>query len=103
VGVGALKPVNEATVELKRMYVRPIAQGHGVGRALLDHLLADAAQIGYSSVRLETLLFMNAAQALYRGHGFVETTPFAGSETAGSELHPITLFMALDLQPPANA
>ncbi|HWC67243.1 MAG TPA: GNAT family N-acetyltransferase, partial [Acidimicrobiales bacterium] len=31
VGVGALKPVDDTTADVKRMYVRPAAQGLGVG------------------------------------------------------------------------
>lgn len=74
-GVAALKPVDDETAELKRMYVRPRGRGHGAGRALLTHLLAEARALGYGTVRLETAIFMTEAQRLYesmgsgRGHG----------------------------------
>jgi len=97
VGVGTLKPVDGTTAEIKRMYVRPAAQGRGVGRALIARLLQDARAEGYTTVRLETLRFMTTAQAMYRSLGFVDTAPFEGSEAAGTVAEPITLFMELDL------
>jgi GNAT superfamily N-acetyltransferase len=97
VGVGALKPINEKTGEIKRMYVRPSAQGLGAGRAMLTRLVGDARAEGYTTVRLETLHLMTTAHAMYRAAGFVETPPFDGSETADSPLAPLTMFMELDL------
>jgi GNAT superfamily N-acetyltransferase len=97
VGVGTLKPVDGTTAEIKRMYVRPAAQGRGVGGALIARLLQDARAEGYTTVRLETLRFMTTAQALYRALGFVDVPPFDGSEAAGTVVEPLTIFMALDL------
>jgi len=97
VGVSTLKPVDETTAEIKRMYVRPAAQGLGVGRAIVARLLQDATAEGYATVRLETLRFMTIARAMYRAFGFVEVQAFDGSEAANTVLEPLTIFMALDL------
>ena len=97
VGVGTLKPVDETTAEIKRMYVRPAAQGLGVGRAILARLVQDARTEGYATVRLETLRFMTAAQAMYRAFGFVDVARFDGSEAADTVLDPLTIAMELDL------
>ena len=97
VGVGALKPVDDATAEIKRMYVSPSARGRGVARSLLERLLADARGLGYRTARLETADFMTEAHALYRSLGFVETTIFDGSETAESGIESFILFMELTL------
>jgi GNAT superfamily N-acetyltransferase len=97
VGVGTLKPVDDTTAEIKRMYVRPPAQGHGVGRAILARLVQDARAERYATVRLESLRFMTAARAMYRASGFVEVASFDGSETANTALEPLTIFMELDL------
>ena len=97
VGVGTLKPVDETTAEIKRMYVRPAAQGLGVGRAILARLVQDARTEGYATVRLETLRFMAAAQAMYRAFGFVDVARFDGSEAADTVLDPLTIAMELDL------
>jgi GNAT superfamily N-acetyltransferase len=102
VGVGTLKPVDDATAEIKRMYVRPASQGVGVGRAILTRLVQDARAERYVRVRLETLRFMTTAIAMYRAFGFVDGPSFVGSETASSPLEPLTIFMELDLdaEPP---
>jgi ribosomal protein S18 acetylase RimI-like enzyme len=97
VGVGALKPVDDTTAEIKRMYVRPAAQGRGVGRAMLARLVEDARSEGYVTVRLETVRFMTTAQALYRSFGFVEVARFDGSEAADTVFDPLTIYMELDL------
>jgi len=97
VGVGTLKPVDDTTAEIKRMYVRPAAQARGVGRAILARLLQEARAERYATVRLETLRFMTTAQEMYRAFGFVEVGRFDGSEAANTELEPLTIFMELEL------
>jgi GNAT superfamily N-acetyltransferase len=97
VGVGTLKPVDDTTAEVKRMYVRPAAQGLGVGRALLARLVQDARAEGYATVRLETLRFMTTAQAMYHAFDFVDIARFDGSEAATAGLDHLTSFMELDL------
>lgn len=93
VGVGALKPVDDTTAEVKRMYVRPQAQGRGAGRAILGRLLADARAEGYRVARLETADFMTPARALYTSLGFVETSMFDGSELAGTPFEPFAHYL----------
>ncbi|MEW2353249.1 GNAT family N-acetyltransferase [Spirillospora sp. NPDC029432] len=99
-GVGALKPVDTATAEIKRMYVRPEARGQGAGRAILETLLADARTIGYQTVRLETATFMREAHALYRSLDFQDRPIFDNTEAAMSGLEPFMLFMELRLPRP---
>ena len=98
VGVGALKPVDAATAEIKRMYVRPQARGRGVGRALLQRLLDDARGEGYRTARLESLRFMTEAHALYRSFGVVDTPHFDGAAAAMSGLEGVTYYMLKTLE-----
>lgn len=56
--------------ELKRMYVAPSARGHGVGRALVAAVEAEAVRLGATRVVLETGDLQVAAMALYRAVGF---------------------------------
>lgn len=97
VGVGALKPVDPTVGEIKRMYVRPLARGHGVGRAILERLLADARAIGYQTARLETAVFMREAHALYRSLGFQDRPMFDRAEASLSGIEAFVLFMELRL------
>jgi putative acetyltransferase len=69
-GCVALKPLADGAGELKRLYVRPAFRGQGIGRRLAVTALDAGGQIGYSVIRLDTLLSMTAAQALYRSLGF---------------------------------
>ncbi|XLZ70370.1 GNAT family N-acetyltransferase [Massilia sp. SR12] len=71
VGCGALRPLGlaeERLAEIKRMYARPGSQG--VGSALLAWLEAEARQIGYRALRLETRLVNARALRFYLAHGY---------------------------------
>lgn len=77
-GCGAIKHLADDHGELKSMRAAPEYRGRGVGRAILDHLLAEARTRGYTRVSLETGRPepFQPAQALYRANGFVECPPF---------------------------
>lgn len=79
-GCVALRPLDGPVGEVKRMHVLSTARRHGVGRALMQRLLADARQMGYHRVRLGTLSDMTAAQSLYRELGFVEIPKYRPEE-----------------------
>jgi putative acetyltransferase len=78
VGIGALRPIDHAHVEVKSMHVLEAARGTGVGRALLDHLLRLAAEQGFVRVSLETgtAPAFAAARQLYLAAGFAPCPPF---------------------------
>ena len=79
-GTAGLRELDAHTAEFKRMYVRPMARSQGVGRTLLQGLIAEARLVGYQRVRLDSARFMTAAHALYRSAGFQEINPYPGSE-----------------------
>lgn len=76
VGAVALKEHTPDTCEMKRLYVLPAAQGTGAGRLLCEALLAEAKNLGYSTMLLDSLRRLEAAVALYRKLGFAETEPY---------------------------
>jgi ribosomal protein S18 acetylase RimI-like enzyme len=80
------------------MYVRPRGRGHGAGRALLTHLLAEARALGYGTVRLETAIFMTEAQRLYESMGFRQRARFPGGEANLSGLDAAMRFLELRLE-----
>jgi len=61
----------EPFAEVKRMYARPRFRGRGLGRLVLERLLAAAAVWPIDEIRLETGERSPAAVALYRALGFV--------------------------------
>ncbi len=64
-----------ATCELRKMYFRETARGHGIGRALLELLLDEMRACGFRRCYLETTSWMHDAQRLYRAAGF---SPLSG-------------------------
>ena len=63
--------------EVKRMYVRPSHRGHGLGKAMLDHLAGCAQQQGLELLRLETGIYQVEAIGLYERYGFQRRAPFS--------------------------
>jgi putative acetyltransferase len=77
-GIGALKAIDAGHGELKSMHTASEARGHGVGRAMVDHLLGVARARGLRRVSLETGrpdAFI-PARSLYASFGFEQCEPF---------------------------
>jgi putative acetyltransferase len=70
-GIAPLEHGEPDICELRKMYFLPEARGLGAGRAMIDRCLETARRFGYKRCYLETLTGMDAAQALYRKHGFM--------------------------------
>jgi GNAT superfamily N-acetyltransferase len=70
VGCGAVRRLDEATAELKRMYVDPSVRGRGVGRRLVEALEREARLLGVTKIVLETGTRLARAIRLYEGMGY---------------------------------
>lgn len=72
-GCVGLRSIGDKTCEMKRLYVRPAFRKVGLGRLLLDRVVAEARVLGYTKMRLDTLPGkMDRAIAMYRYLGFRE-------------------------------
>jgi GNAT superfamily N-acetyltransferase len=91
IGCVALRPLDTGTAEVKRMYVTPAWRGRGVGRALLESLLAAARKRGYATLRLGTLDDMLAAQALYQSLGFAPIARYRPDELVDTRFFELSL------------
>lgn len=93
-GCGALKHLSNEVGKLSRLYVRPAYRGRGIGKAILDAILASAHARGFQSLSLETATFMTEAHSLYRSMGFQVTEPF---RDVPESLEDAEMFMTLRL------
>jgi GNAT superfamily N-acetyltransferase len=71
VGTIAVRPKDERTAELKRLYVAGAARGQGVGRALYEHAESFARTAGYERIWLDSSRRFVEARRLYERNGFV--------------------------------
>lgn len=69
-GCVALRRVSEQRAEAKRLYVRPDFRGLGLGRALLEWVIAEARAAGYTELVGDSMPVMRQALALYERRGF---------------------------------
>jgi GNAT superfamily N-acetyltransferase len=83
-GCIALRPVDEARAEAKRLYVRPGFRGQGIGLALLEWAIVEARAAGYREMLADTMPVMEKALAMYGGVGFQRTPPYTPDATPGA-------------------
>lgn len=104
VGVGALKELDRHHGELKTMHTAEASRGRGVGRAILDHLLAEARRRGYRRVSLETgtMDAFAPARALYESVGFRACEPFGSYRLTRHSVY-LTLALSEETQRSAGA
>ena len=88
VGCIGIRKLEDGICEMKRLYLRESARGKGVGLTLIEKVIADAREIGYAKMRLDTYPpKMGKAVRLYESHGFYEIKPYYENP------HGDTLFM----------
>jgi putative acetyltransferase len=94
IAVGALKRLTADHGELKSMHVAETRRRTGAGRALIEHLIADARRQGLTRLSLETgsWAYFESARAFYARHGFEVCGPFLGYVTDRN-----SVFMTLSL------
>jgi ribosomal protein S18 acetylase RimI-like enzyme len=76
------------------MYVRPAFRRQGIGGKLVELLIAEARQMGYRTMYLDTHIDQQAAHRLYSSFGFKVTEAYF---PVPEEFRAVSIFMKLDL------
>jgi putative acetyltransferase len=99
IGCGAVRRLDDATAEIKRMYVVPSERSAGIGRLIVGALEHRARALGVARIVLETGTKQAAAIALYEKLGFERIPPF-GEYVASAAT---SVCMAKPLRPEVSA
>jgi GNAT superfamily N-acetyltransferase len=83
IGSAAIKHLPDGAAELKRLYVRPAARGTGLGKRLATAAIDRARELGYTTIRLDTLPRMEAARGIYASLGFEPCEPWVDHPIPG--------------------
>lgn len=76
VGCGGVRRLDDATAEIKRMWIDPAIRGRGLGRRLLASLEMAARELGCRAVRLDTSAHLTEALRLYRTSGYHDISAY---------------------------
>jgi GNAT superfamily N-acetyltransferase len=93
-GCVAFRELDQDTVELKRMYVRPDQRGNGIGSKLVQELLEVARAQGRKRIILDSYHTMTGAHKIYRAAGFRDV---AAPEGFPEHYLGRVIFMEMDL------
>ena len=76
VGCGAIRPLDESCMELKRFYVDPLYRKNGIAGEILKKLEAMAQARNAAYIRLEAGAPQPEAIGFYKKHGYYEIEKF---------------------------
>jgi putative acetyltransferase len=83
-GTIALRRLSDRAGEVKRLYLRPQFRGRGLGRHLVEQVIAHARAVGYETLFADTLPIMTDALSLYAKMGFETTGAYTADPTPGA-------------------
>jgi GNAT superfamily N-acetyltransferase len=84
IACAGVRKIDSSIAELKRMFVDPGYRGLQLGQQLLQMALDATKQLGYTSIRLDTVPSMRSAIKLYESVGFREIDPYRFNPMPGA-------------------
>lgn len=79
-GTTGLFPLDNKTIELRKMYFDRRLRGRGYGKKMLERMIAQSREMKFKRIYLETAAVLKAAAALYKKYGFEPTAEGIHSE-----------------------
>ncbi|WP_207533223.1 GNAT family N-acetyltransferase [Desertivirga arenae] len=76
IGGGCFKLINDATAEVKRVFVSPYFRGLNVGSGLMEEIIEWAKELNLEALVLETGELQHQALQLFRKYGFAKIENF---------------------------
>ncbi|NIZ62710.1 hypothetical protein DL239_17190 [Sedimentitalea sp. CY04] len=96
VGCGVIRQIRPDAAELKRMYVRPSAQGMGLGRRLFEMRIDEARRMGCTTLYADTVKGNRAMLSMYEKYGF-SYIPRYPENPNSAELDPFLVYLECKL------
>ncbi|CCE79788.1 Piso0_001885 [Millerozyma farinosa CBS 7064] len=90
-GCVALRKIDHDTCEMKRLYVRNKFRSKKFGFQLASSIIKIAKELGYKSLKLDTLSSMTSAVRLYKSLGFCATDPYIYNPIETAEFYKLKL------------
>lgn len=91
VGVVGLRELETGIAEMKRLYIAPEGRGQNLGRRLADAVIAEARQLGYRALRLDTFPSMVAANRIYDALNFHDIPAYYDNPLPGARYRELRL------------
>lgn len=88
----ALRPLDDGSCEMKRLFVRPEFRKLSIGKMLAEAIIQKAKELGYPAMKLDTISELRPALSLYRKLGFMEIPQYRYNPLEGA------VFMELRFQ-----
>ena len=96
-GCGFMRMIDPQRAELKRLYVRDLARGFGLGRKLIELRIDKAKEMGAKTIYADTVRGNSSMLALYDRLGFTSTPRYDGNANDAA-LDPYLVYRKLDVR-----
>ena len=79
-GTVGLFPIDNETIELRKMYFSKTLRGRGFGKKILERMIEKSKELKFKRIYLETASILKEAVGLYEKYGFKPTLEGIHSE-----------------------
>jgi ribosomal protein S18 acetylase RimI-like enzyme len=91
-GCVGVRPLDDGICEMKRLWVEPGFAGHGIGRRLAEAIVGAGRELGYKTMRLDTMpARLKAAGHIYDTLGFLRIPDYYHNPLDGVVMYELEL------------